>query len=57
MTSYPSSTTRALPVDAGGLGISRKQLAELERELDAYLAFWAYARDARVERPRNAQRP
>jgi hypothetical protein len=47
MTSHPSITTRARPVDAGGLGISREELTELERELDLYLTFWAYARDAR----------
>jgi hypothetical protein len=51
-----SITTPARPVDADGLDFSRKKLAELARELDAYLAFWAYARDARVEGPGSRER-
>jgi hypothetical protein len=49
MTSHRSTTTPTPPMDAGRLGISREELAELERELDAYLAFWACARDGRPD--------
>jgi len=48
MTSRPSTITPAPPTDTGPLGISSQQLAELDRELDVYLAFWAYARGDQV---------
>jgi hypothetical protein len=44
ITSGRCSSRRPNEANAGPLGISREQLAELERELKTYLAFWALAR-------------
>jgi hypothetical protein len=56
MTSRPSTITPAPPTDTGPLGISCEELAELERELDLYLSFWACAGDAQINRPQNGER-
>jgi hypothetical protein len=48
MTSQPTIATR--PAQSYGERRdhpSREELAELERELDLYVAFWADSRDAR----------
>ncbi len=49
MTSRPAPAPPVLPT-SGGLAPSREELAELERELELYLAFWAHARDGRSDR-------
>jgi hypothetical protein len=49
LTSPPRITAYSLPSNAGRLGVARAQLAELEREVDLYLAFWIQARDGCCE--------
>lgn len=46
----------AVSSDRRGLGASSEELAQLDRELDAYLAFWAYAREGRSDRPWERER-
>jgi hypothetical protein len=50
MTSQLAIAPSAAPKSAVGPCPSREELAELERELDLYLTFWAYARDERATR-------
>lgn len=48
MNSQPAIAPSATRKSAVGLSPSREELAELERELDLYLTFWAHARDERA---------
>jgi hypothetical protein len=50
MTSQLAIAPSAAPKSAVGPCPSREELAELERELDLYLTFWAHARDERATR-------
>ena len=45
MTSPPAPAPAALP---SGVAPSPAELAQLEREVELYLTFWAYARDGRA---------
>lgn len=47
MTASPTQAAPAALPQAEWLGPSLEDLAELERELDLYVAFWAHARDRR----------
>lgn len=51
MTSQRTIAPSTAPKSAVGLCPSREELAQLERELDLYLTFWAHARDERATRP------
>lgn len=53
MTSQLAIAPSATRKSAVGLFPSREELAELERELDLYLTFWAHARDERATRSRH----
>lgn len=56
MTSHPTTAVPAIRPNAGRLCPTADELTELERELDLYLAFWAHARDGRLQRPWNGER-
>jgi hypothetical protein len=46
VTSPPAPAPAALPTS--GVAPSPAELAQLEREVELYLTFWAYARDGRA---------
>ena len=56
MTSHAKKAPPTVAQNGGRLGPSREELAELERELDVYLTFWAHARDGRGHRGRGGDR-
>jgi hypothetical protein len=48
MTSHAKTAPPTVAQNGGRLGPSREELAELERELDVYLTFWAHAQDRSI---------
>lgn len=56
MTSQPITSPTAAPHNGARVGPSREELAELERELNSYLTFWAYVRDHPTQQPRDRER-
>jgi hypothetical protein len=56
MTSQATTAPRATNQNGVQLGPSRKELLELEREVDLYLAFWVQARDDRCALSSNGER-
>lgn len=50
MSCHPTTAPPTLASNGGRLGLSSEDVAELERELDLYVAFWAHAREGRIQR-------